>query len=354
MKQLVAPLVARCARAAWAAAAVLAGVGTVAPAQAQMKQNWMYASSVPPHAQKPAFPIKEKPIRVVLADPPGSAADAQARAVAPKMAELLGVPVEIDNRPGGGSLAAAQEVLNAMPDGHTVLYSGSWTMALAPHVLNAATHEPVNDFAQISVSARSPLMLLASSALPVANIAELVAYGKAHPGKLTYASAGVGSASHILAASFAMSTGISMLHVPYAAGYDYAADLAGGRVHLAFDAAPAPIQIASSGRAKLLAIAAPSRSPFQPNLPTFSEQGVNDVDVINFLGWYAPGGVTPEAVAALHGAIAESLKQASVLALFNAQAQSAESSTPQELTAMVKGAYDAWRNLVRRVGIPKQ
>ena len=117
---------------------------------------------------------------------------------------------------------------------------------------------------------------------------------------------------------------------------------------------PAPIQIASSGRAKLLAIAAPSRSPFQPNLPTFSEQGVSDVDVINFLGWYAPGGVTPEAVAALHGAIAESLKQASVLALFNAQAQSAESSTPRELTAMVKGAYDAWGKLVRRVGIPKQ
>ena len=342
------------ALAAWAAAALLASVGTVTRAQAQMKQNWMYASSVPPHAQKPAFPIKDKAIRVVLAFPPGSTADAQARAVAPKMAELLGVPVEIDNRPGGGPLFAAQEVLNSLPDGHTLLYSAASTMTLAPHVLNAATFDPLNDFAQISVGARSPLMLLASADLPVGNVAELIAYGKANPGKLRYASAGVGSASHILATTFAMNTGIAMIHVPSAAGADCSAELAGGRVQLAFDAAPAAVQFAKSGRARLLAVAAPTRSPFLPDLPTFGEQGVNDIDVIGFLGWYAPGGVKPEAVAALQVAIAESLKQASVQELFNAQAQTAESSTPQELTAMVKGAYDAWGNLVKRIGIPRQ
>ena len=264
------------------------------------------------------------------------------------------MPVELHNRPGSGALVAAQEVLNAMPDGHTVLYSASSTMALAPHVLNAATFEPVNDFAQISVSARSPLMLLASTALPVSNVAELIAYGKAHPGKLGYASAGVGSASHILAATFAMNTGISMVHVPDAGGAGPAAALAGGRVQLAFDAAPAAMQFARSGRAKLLAIAAPSRSPLQPDLPTFSEQGVNDIDVIDFFGWYAPGGVKPETVAALHDAIARSLQQAPVQALFNSETLSAESSTPQELTAMVKGAYDAWGKLVGRAGIAKQ
>jgi tripartite-type tricarboxylate transporter receptor subunit TctC len=350
MKQLVA----RFARSAWAAAAVSAGVGMAAPALAQMKQNWMYASSVPAHEQKPAFPIKDKAIRVMLAAAPGSSADAQARAVAPQLAELLGVPVEIHNRPGGATLAAAQEVLNAMPDGHTLLFSASSTMTLAPHVLNAASFEPVNDFAQISVSARNPLVLLASASLPVSDIAELVAYGKANPGKLGCACAGVGSASHILAATFAMNTGISMVHVPDAGSAGPAAALSSGRVQLAFEAAPAALQLARSGRARLLAIAAPSRSPLQPDLPTFSEQGVNDIDVIDFFGWYAPGGVQPEAVAALHDAIARSLQQAPVRALFNSEHLSAESSTPQELTAMVKGAYDAWGKLVRRVGIAKQ
>jgi tripartite-type tricarboxylate transporter receptor subunit TctC len=350
MTNLVAPL----GRAACAAAALLAGSGTVAPVQAQMKQNWMYASSVPVHAQKAAFPVKEKAIRVVLADSPGSAADAQARAVGSQMAELLGVPVEIDNRPGADTLSAAQEVLNSMPDGHTLLYSGSSTLALAPHVLNAATFEPINDFAQISVCAMSPLVLLVSPALAVANIAELIAYGKANPGKLRYASAGVGSASHLLAATFSMNTGVAMIHVPHAGAADHAAELAGGRIQLAFVAAPAALQLAKSGRAKLLAIAAPARSPFQPELATFSEQGVNDLDVRNFFGWYAPGGVKPETVAALHDAIAQSLQQTSVQAFFNAEGHRAESSTPRELTTMLKGAYDAWGHLVKRIGIEKQ
>jgi tripartite-type tricarboxylate transporter receptor subunit TctC len=347
-------LVARFARAAWAAAVLWAGVGLAAPALAQMKQNWMYASSVPAHEQKPAFPIKDKAIRVVLAAAPGSSADAQARAVAPRLSELLGVPVELHHRPVGGALAAAQEVLQAMPDGHTVLFSASPTMTLAPHTLTAATFEPVNDFAQIGLSARSPPVLMVSVSLPVNSIAELIAYGKAHPGQLGYTSAGVGSASHILAAAFAMNTGVSMVHVPDAAGTGPAAALASGRVQLAFDAAPAALQLARSGRARLLAIAAPSRSPLRPELATFSEQGVNDIDVIDFFGWYAPGGVQPQTVATLHDAMARALQLAPVQALFKGEGLSAESSTPQELTAMVKGAHDAWGKLVSRVGIAKQ
>ena len=341
-------------RSAWAAAALLVGVGTVTPAQAQMKQNWMYASSVPAHAQKPAFPIKDKAIRVVLAFPPGSMADAQARAVGAKMAEMLGVPVVIENRPERDALPAAQEVLSAMPDGHTLFYSASSTMALAPHVSSAATFEPVNEFAQISLAAKSPLMLLAGPAVPVRNVAELIAYGKANPGKLRYASSGVGSESHVLAETLAMNTGIAMVHVPDDGRTDTAGDLAGGRIHLVFEAAPVAVQTAKSGRAKLLAVAAPLRSPLQPNLPTFAEQGVNDVDLTGFVGWYAPGGVRPETVAALHVAIAESLEQASVQEVFSSGGHSAESSTPQALTAMVKAAYDAWGNLVRRIGMTKQ
>lgn len=347
-------LVAAVVRVACAVAIGLAGPWAGAPAQAQMKQNWMYASSVPAHEQKPAFPVKDKAIRIVVADPAGNAADAQARAVAPQLAALLGVPVEVDNRPGGGSLLAAQEVLNSLPDGHTLFYAASATLAQTPHVLNTASFDPLNDFAPITVSAPDPLMLLVGWAVPARSVAELIAYGRAHPGQLKFASVGVGSLAHLLGATLAANTGVDLVHVPCASNADCIDALASGRVQLAFDTAPAALRAVQSGQARVLAVAAPQRSPFQPGVPTFKEQGVNDLEVSGFFAWVAPGGVRPETAASLHSAISKSLQHASVQAAFETGAYRAESSTPQELTARLKGAYDAWGGLVRRAGIPKQ
>lgn len=342
------------ARAARLAAAMLVMLGMSVPAQAQMKQNWMYASSVPVHEQKPAFPIKDKAIRIVLGVAPGSDADAQARAVSPRLAELLGVPVQVENRPGAGGLSAVQEVLNSMSDGHTLFYSASSTLAQAPHLLNAATFDPLNDFTQISVGATSPPMLLVSKSLPVNNVSELIAYAKAHPARLGYASEGNGSTSHLLAEALALHAGVVMQHQTCGDAQGCTADLDAGRVQFMFASAPVAIQAVRAGKAKVLGVAAPQRSPFQPSVPTFSEQGVSGIDVGAFYAWYAPRDVKIEAVAKLNAALAEALRLTSVQEVFNAQAQRAESSTPQELTAMLKGAYDAWGDLIKRVGIAKQ
>ena len=291
---------------------------------------------------------------MIVAFPPGIGVDAQARAVTPKLAEILGVPVVVENKPGGGTLLAAQEVLKSPPDGHTIFYSASSTMAQNPHTLLAATFDPMRDFTPLSMGAKGPLVLIVNNQLGVSTAGELVAYAKANPGKLSYASFGTGTSSHIFGQVFARNTGIDMVHVPYKGGADLAADLIENRVQLAFDAAPAAIQNAKSGKTKIIGVGAPARSPFLPNVPTLVEQGVPGLDITSFLGWFGPAKMPPETVRKLNAALKEAIAQPAVRDFYAQGAYTAESSSPEELAAAVKSAYDAWGALVRQAGIPKQ
>ena len=312
------------------------------------------AFAAPAFAQAPEFPIKGKPIRVIVAFPPGIGVDAQARAVTPKLAEILGVPVVIENKPGGGTLLAAQEVLKSAPDGHTIFYSASSTMAQIPHTLKAATFDPMTDFTPITIGARGPLVIVVHNGLGVKNLQELIAWGKANPGKLSYASFGTGTSAHIFGETFKANTGIQMEHIPYKGGSDLAADLIEGRVQVAFDAAPAAINNAKSGKVRIIAVAAPTRSPFLPDVATTVEQGVKDIDIVSFLGWFGPKGMPPEVVRKLNAALAQSIAQPSVKEFFNTGAYTAESSTPELLSREVKDSYERWGALVRKIGLPKQ
>jgi tripartite-type tricarboxylate transporter receptor subunit TctC len=300
------------------------------------------------------FPIKGKPIRVVIAFPAGIGVDAQARAVTPKLSEILGVPVVIDNRPGAGTLIAAQEVLKSAPDGHTIFYSASSTMAQIPHTLNAATFDPMKDFTPITLGARGPLALVVNNALGVKDVKELIAYGKANQGKLSFGSFGVGTSAHIFGDVFAKNTGLDLTHVPYRGSADLSADLQENRVQMAFDAAPSAINNAKSGKVKIFAVAAPTRSPFLPDVPTFAEQGVKDIDIVSFLGWYGPAGMNPDVVRKLNAALVTAIGQQSVKDNYAVGAYTAESSSPQELALFTRQAFDAWGGLVKRVGIAKQ
>jgi tripartite-type tricarboxylate transporter receptor subunit TctC len=311
------------------------------------------ASALPAFAQGPEFPIKGKPIRVIVAFPPGIGVDAQARAVTPKLAEILGVPVVIENKPGGGTLLAAQEVLKSPPDGHTIFYSASSTMAQIPHTLKSASFDPMTDFTPITIGARGPLVIVVNNNLGVKNLQELIAYGKANPGKLSYASFGTGTSAHIFGEAFKVNTGIEMEHIPYKGGSDLAADLIEGRVQVAFDAAPAAINNARSGKVRLIAVAAPTRSPFLPDVPTTVEQGVKDIDIVSFLGWFGPKGMAPEVVKKLNAALAQAIAQPQVKEFYNTGAYTAESSTPELLSREVKDSYERWGALVKKIGLQK-
>ncbi len=305
-------------------------------------------------AQSGAFPIAGKAVRVVVGFPPGIGVDAQARAVTPKLSELLGVPVVIDNRPGAGTLISAQEVMKSAPDGHTIFYSASSTMAQIPHTLAAATFDPMKEFTPITLGARGPLALVVNNALGVKDVRELIAYGKANPGKLSFGSFGIGTSAHIFGDVFAKNTGLELTHVPYRGSADLSSDLQENRIQMAFDAAPSAINNAKSGKVKIFAVAAPARWPFMPDVPTFSEQGVKDIDIVSFLGWYGPAGMNPDVVRRLNAALVTSIAQQSVKDNYALGAYTAESSTPQELAGFTRQAYDAWGALVKRAGIAKQ
>jgi tripartite-type tricarboxylate transporter receptor subunit TctC len=300
------------------------------------------------------FPIKGKPIRVIVAFPPGIGVDAQARAVTPRLSELLGVPVVIENRPGGGTLLAAQEVLKSAPDGHTIFYSASSTMAQIPHTLKAATFDPMTEFTPITIGARGPLVIIVNNGLGVKNVQELIAWGRANPGKLSYASFGTGTSAHIFGETFKANTGVQMEHIPYKGGSDLAADLIEGRVQVAFDAAPAAINNAKSGKTRIIAVAAPARSPFLPDVPTTVEQGVKDIDIVSFLGWFGPKGMAPDVVRKLNAALAQSIAQPAVKEFYNSGAYTAESSTPELLAREVKDSYERWGALVKKINLQKQ
>lgn len=313
------------------------------------------AMAAPLAAQAQAeFPIKGKPIRVIVAFPPGIGVDAQARAVTPRLAELLGVPVVIENKPGGGTLLAAQEVLKSAPDGHTIFYSASSTMAQIPHTLRAATFDPMSDFTPISIGSRGPLVIIVNNGLGVRNLQELIAWGRANPGKLSYASFGTGTSAHIFGETFKANTGLQMEHIPYKGGSDLAADLIEGRVQVAFDAAPAAINNAKSGKTRIIAVAAPTRSPFLPDVPTTVEQGVKDIDIVSFLGWFGPKGMAPDVVRKLNAALVQSIAQPAVKEFYNSGAYTAESSTPELLAREVKDSYERWGALVKKINLQKQ
>ncbi|HSV82717.1 MAG TPA: tripartite tricarboxylate transporter substrate binding protein [Ramlibacter sp.] len=305
-------------------------------------------------AQAQEFPIPGKAVRIIVSFPPGAGPDAMARLLLPKLSEQLGVPVVIENKPGAGTLISAQEVMKAAPDGHTIFFSASSTMAQAPHTLKAATYDPLTAFTPISQGAKGPLVLMVNSALGINTVQELIAYGRANPGKLSYGSFGIGTSAHIFGQVFSKNTGIPMEHIPYKGGAEIASDLTEGRLPMAFDAAPQAIQTAKTGKAKIIGVAAPTRNPFLPGVPTILEQGVKDLDITSFVAWFGPAGMKPEVVQKLNAALRVAIAQPAVATNYNLSAYTAESSTPQELAAEVKRAHEAWGRLVKAADIQKQ
>ena len=312
----------------------------------------LLATSVLAGAQP--FPDPLRPIRLVVGFAPGGGTDIQARLLAPRLAEALGVPVTVENRPGASTMIAAQEVARALPDGHTLLYTFNGTFAQNPHTLASVPYDPFRDFTPISLAARGSMLLVVHASLPVHNIAELVDYGKAHPGALNVASFGVGTSSHLYAELLARRAGVPMTHVPYKGAGDAANDLLSGRVQLMFDAAPTALQHARSGSLRVLGVVAPSRTALLPDMPTLAEQGIAGIDLVGWLGIYGPAKLPAGVVARLNAAIVKAVATPEVRNGFAVGAYEAVSSTPEELRVLTREAYDAWGQVVRDIGLPRQ
>jgi tripartite-type tricarboxylate transporter receptor subunit TctC len=305
-------------------------------------------------AQAEDFPIKGKPIRIVVPFTAGGGTDAQARIVAQKLGDLLGTSVIVDNKPGASTMLGASEVARSAPDGYTVLYAPSSTMAQNPHTLASVPYDPFKDFTPISLGSRGPLVLMISSEVPAGNVKELVAYMKANAGKVSYASFGAGTSSHVYGELFLKKTATEAVHVPYKGGSDAAKDLIGGRVQFFFDSASSAIITAGSGKVKIIGIASNARIAALPEVPTLTEQGYAGLDLPSWLGFYGPAKMPPAVVKTLNGAISQVLAMPQVKDFYRKGGYEAEALAPEEFGKLTRTTYDRWGALIQQMGLVKQ
>jgi tripartite-type tricarboxylate transporter receptor subunit TctC len=295
-----------------------------------------------------------RPIRLVVGLAAGGSLDGQARSVARRLTEIAGVQVIVDNKPGASMMLSASEVMRAPADGYTLLYAPSSVFAQNPHTLSSVPYDPFKDFTPITLAARGPLVLTVHQSLPVHNVKDLVAWAKANPGKLNFASFGTGTSSHIYAMAFAKAVGIDITHVPYKGTADAARDLLEGRVQAYFDAAPTAIQNAAGGRIRMIAVAAPKRMPAAPEVPTFTEQGVAGMDLTSWIAIVGPAGMPRDIQAKLNTMLVQTLNSQDVKDFIAKGAYEASPGTPAELMQEMHVAYDKWGQMVKSIGFEKQ
>jgi tripartite-type tricarboxylate transporter receptor subunit TctC len=273
----------------------------------------------------------------------------QARAIGQKLAESLGVAVVVENKAGGSTLLGAREVQRAAPDGHTLLYTIATHVQL-PHLYKNPPWNVLTDFTPITAGARGATILTAHISTPFNTVAELIAYAKAHPGKLNYASFGTGSTAHLNGALFARRAGIDLVHIPYRGSGEAMKDHLAGAVELFFDGTLTAISNAATGRVKLIAAAAETRILALPDLPTMREQGY-DIGIWGYLWFWGPAGMTPAVVDALYGHLAKAIQSPEIKELFAKAGNEASGMPPSEMVSEVKRLSERWGAVIREVGV---
>ncbi|MEJ8851136.1 tripartite tricarboxylate transporter substrate binding protein [Variovorax rhizosphaerae] len=299
------------------------------------------------------FPVPGKPVRILVGTAAGGGTDMTARLVAAKLQPLLGVPVVVENRPGASMMLAAGEVARAAPDGHTLLYTPDSVLTQNPHVLDSVPYDPMKSFTPISLGALGSVVLVANDELKAGNVKDFVTYAKAHPGTLSYASAGMGTAFHIYGEMLNRQAGLDMVHVPYKGAGDVGKDIVGGRIQVMFAAASGGLQFAKTGKVKLLGVAGPRRTDLLPGVPTLAEQGYAGFDIDTWLGWFGPANMPPEVVDKINKLLRQVLADPGIREQFVTAAYEAQASSPAELAGMVKSSYGRWGSLVKQVGVLK-
>src|SRR5688572_2559597 len=255
-----------------------------------------------------AQPFPSRPIRFVVPFSPGGPADIAARTVSSKATELLGQPMVIDNRAGGGGIAGAEIVAKAKPDGHTVLLCSTSVLVFNPIVMPNVPYHPLRDFTHLSLVMSAPYLLLVHPAFGANNAKELIAVAKAKPGGLNFGSSGQGSAAHLTAERFKSMAGIPMTHVPYKGSGPAAIDLMAGQIDLVFESIASALPHVNAGRLRTLGISTLKRFALTPQIPTIHESGVPGFESASWQGICGPPGMQKPIVAALNRAIAEAVR----------------------------------------------
>ncbi len=302
-----------------------------------------------PSAQAQGFP--DRPIMLVIPFPPGGPTDAMARTLAAEMKDRLGQPMVVENRPGAGGNIGAEYVARAAPDGQTLLFGTSGPLAINASLYRKIGYDPARSFAPVIQVGHLPNILVVNPAVPARNVKELIAYAKASPGKLSYASSGNGASSHLAGVLFNASAGVDLQHIPYKGTGPALTDLLGGQVTMSFTDVLTALPYVKSGKLRALGITTAERSQALPDLPTVAEQGVAGYDVSVFFGIVAPAGTPPERIAKLNKAFVDVLATDKVKQLFASQGlESAPSSKPEQLGKFIDTQISKWSGVVKQSG----
>ncbi|XQM36154.1 LacI family transcriptional regulator [Cupriavidus sp. H19C3] len=290
-----------------------------------------------------------KPITLVVPFAAGGTTDIVGREVGQRLGQALGQPVVVDNRPGAGGTIGAANVARAQPDGYTFLLA-TIAHTMAPGIYKSLPYDFQKDLEPVGMVALTPNVLLVNQSIPVKTVQELVAYIKAHPGKVNYGSAGIGSTEHLSGELFRALTHTDISHVPYKGGAPMMTDLIAGQIQMAIETSPSAYPHVKSGKVRALAVTSDKRSSAYPGVPTVAESGVPGYEVVTWYALMAPHG-TPDAIRQRMGAeLTKVLKQPEVLKRFEEQGVSAGDMNAQQLAAFIKTETTRWIKVAKDSG----
>jgi tripartite-type tricarboxylate transporter receptor subunit TctC len=305
------------------------------------------AISAAAHAQ--VYP--SKPIRMIVAYPPGGGTDIVGRMVAQKLGETLGQNVVVENRGGASGNIGTEIAARAAPDGYTVLMGNVAPNAINVSLFRSLPFDPVADFAPVSLVASTPNILVVHPSTPARTVKEVIALARARPGTLNFASAGVGSSSHLAGELFRVLAGADIVHVPYKGAGPAMVDVLSGQVQLYFATMPAAMPHVKSGKLVPIAVTSARRSPALPELPTIAESGVAGYEASTWYGLLAPAHTPGPAVARLHEGILKILGEAELRERLTDQGFEPVGDSPQEFAAYIRSEIAKWGKVIRDAGI---
>jgi tripartite-type tricarboxylate transporter receptor subunit TctC len=292
----------------------------------------------------------DKPIRFVVAAPAASSIDVLARVMGDKLKDRLGQPIVVENRPAAGGTVATDFVAKSPPDGYTMLMSFNGPLAFAPHLYAKLPYDPQKDLVPVVITSSQPNVLAVTAGLPVNSVKELVAYAKANPGKLNFASVGNGSSSHLTMELLKTTAGIDIVHVPFNGSPPAVTATMQGETQMIF-AVMQPLQAQiQAGRLRALAVSTKTRFALLPDLPTIAENGFPGFEALAWNGVLVPAGTPGPVVQRLNGEINAILKDASVKSALNAQGFELVGGTPEDFANLIKSESDKWAPVIAKTG----
>lgn len=302
------------------------------------------------HANEPAYPIKA--VTITIGFPPGTATDVLARMLAEGLSTRLGQPFIVDNRAGMGGSIGASYVARAKPDGYTLVIGATAPISINPHIYPSLSYQPEKDFTPIASLIWIPLLLVTAPSVKADSLQQLIAMARSEPGKLSFASTGNGTTSHLLMEMLTAEANVKLTHIPYKGSAQAQTDIIGGRVTCSFDTLASALPLVRAGKLKALAVSTPQRTSALPNVPTVAEQGFPGFGVVAWTGMLAPKGTPPAVIDQLARALKEINEDPGFREKMIAQGNEVRPQiAKQEFQSFLQHDYDSWGKVVSQFNV---